>query len=211
VTSLVLIPAIRQVTALPIIATGGFGTGGGLLAALALGADAIAMGTRFAASRESPVHGNTKQLIVEKTVEDTIYNANFDGMPCRVMKTPAAEKAMAKPLSLPRVAWKAWLLAREMNHSLLSILRDALRQGFMETLRLAYFGAATRQIRVAILDGDHKKGVQLIGQVQGLVQDIPTVADLVERVMSEAQQAAASVQQQMAANTPVRDKVMGEN
>jgi enoyl-[acyl-carrier protein] reductase II len=211
VTSLVLIPAIRQVTSLPIIATGGFGTGGGLIAALALGADAIAMGTRFAASQDSPVHRTTKQMIMEKTVEDTIYNANFDGMPCRVMKTPAAEKAMAKPLSLPRVAWKALALAREMNRSLLGILRDALRQGFVETLKLAYFGAATRQIRGAILDGDHKKGVQLIGQVQGLVQDIPTVAELVERVMNEAGQALNNVQEQVAASTPARGKVMGEN
>lgn len=81
VTSLVLVPAIRQVTSLPIIATGGFGTGSGLIAALALGADAIAMGTRFATSKESPVHENTKRMIIEKTESDTLYSANFDGMP----------------------------------------------------------------------------------------------------------------------------------
>lgn len=212
VTSLVLIPAIRQVTNLPIIATGGFGTGGGLVAALALGADAIAMGTRFASSRESPVHANTKQLIVEKTVEDTIYNANFDGMPCRVMKTPTAEKATAKPLSLPRAGWKALREAREMKRSLFSMLREAFSQGFIQALKLAYFGAATRQIRLAILEGDHKKGVQLIGQVQGLVQDIPSVAELVERVMTEAQQALNQVQQQAEAGSPVRSsRAMGEN
>jgi enoyl-[acyl-carrier protein] reductase II len=170
------------------------------------------MGTRFASSRESPVHANTKQLIVEKTVEDTIYNANFDGMPCRVMKTPTAEKATAKPLSLPRAGWKALQEAREMKRSLFSMLREAFSQGFIQALKLAYFGAATRQIRLAILDGDHKKGVQLIGQVQGLVQDIPSVAELVERVMTEAQQALSQVQQQAEAASPVRSsRVIGEN
>ncbi|MBP7582254.1 MAG: nitronate monooxygenase, partial [Vogesella sp.] len=56
VTSLVLIPAIRKVSSLPIIAAGGFGTGSGLIAALALGADGIAMGSSLAMTRESPVH-----------------------------------------------------------------------------------------------------------------------------------------------------------
>jgi enoyl-[acyl-carrier protein] reductase II len=218
VTSLVLIPAIRQVTGLPIIATGGFGTGGGLVAALALGADAIAMGTRFASSAESCVHATTKQMIVEKTVEDTLYSANFDGMPCRVMKTPTAEKAMARPLSLPRAIVKSLLAARELGRPLLGIVRDVLKQGLVETLKLTYFGAATLQIRHAIFDGDHKKGVQLIGQVQGLVQDIPTVAQLVERVMHEADTAMNSIQQQAGAepqpqpqSQPVLGKAVGES
>jgi len=93
VTSLVLVPAIRQVTKLPIIAAGGFGTGGGVVAALALGADGVAMGTRWAASKESPVHANTKELIVKKEVEDTIYSKNFDSIPCRVMTTPNSKKS----------------------------------------------------------------------------------------------------------------------
>lgn len=211
VTSLVLVPAIRQATKLPIIATGGFGTGGGLVAALALGADAIAMGTRFAGSKESPVHQNTKQLMVEKTVEDTIYNANFDGMPCRVMKTPAAQKATAKPLSLWRAVWKSLQAAREMNRPLLALMRDALSQGFMQTLKLAYFGAATTQLRKAIIDGDHENGVQLIGQVQGLVQDIPPVAELMQRVLQEAEQAMAALNQQHHVSGLVRPRAVGES
>lgn len=186
VTSLVLIPAIRQVTQLPIIATGGFATGAGLVAALALGADAIAMGTRFAASQESPVHPDTRALVVSKTEDETIYNANFDGMPCRVMKTPTAIKATAKPLSVPRAAWRALLAAHEMHTPFVQIVRDVLRQGLVTTLKLMYFGAATRQIRYAIDHGDHQKGVQLIGQAQGLVQDVPTVEELIQRVITEA-------------------------
>lgn len=71
----------------------------GLLAALSLGADAIAMGSRFAVSRESPLHDRVKQAVVGKTEADTIYSKNIDGLWARVMKTPAATKA-AK-----RVSW----------------------------------------------------------------------------------------------------------
>lgn len=197
VTSLVLIPAIRQITTLPIIATGGFGTGGGLLAALALGADAVAMGTRFAASQESPVHATTKKMITEKSVSDTIYSANFDSMGCRIMKTPTAEAAAARPLSLPRVLVKALKAARETGQPLTELLRTVLKQGFLPALKLAYFGAATLQIRKAIMEGDHTDGVQLIGQVQGLVKDVPAVADIMQRVMLEADAALSAVQSQV--------------
>lgn len=193
VTSLVLVPAIRQVTQLPIIATGGFGTGGGLVAALALGADAVAMGTRFATSRESPVHADTKKLIVEKTESETLYSANFDGMPCRVMKTPVAEKRMAKPLTLWRALFRALAAARESGRPLSGLLKEAMQHGLVNALKLAYFGAATSEIRHAIIDGDHVKGVQLIGQAQGLIHDVPDVRTIIHRVLAEADTALADV------------------
>jgi enoyl-[acyl-carrier protein] reductase II len=207
VTSLVLVPAIRQVSNLPIIATGGFGTGGGLIAALALGADAVAMGTRFATSKESPVHANTKKLIVEKSVSETIYSANFDSMPCRVMKTPTAEKRMAKPLTLWRVLFKALGAARETGRPLLALLREVFSKGFIETLKLAYFGAATTEIRKATVEGDHRKGIQLIGQVQGLVHDVPAVLEIIQRIMSEADTALDHVNGQcdVQENIPVKN------
>ncbi len=202
ITSLVLVPAIRQVTQLPIIATGGFGNGGGLIAALALGADAVAMGTRFAVSRESPVHARTKDLIISKTAGETIYNANFDSMPCRVMKTPVSEKRMARPLTLWRALWRALGAARESGRPLFGLIREVLHNGFVQTLKLAYFGAATAEIRRAIIDGDHDRGIQLIGQVQGLVHDAPAVADIMQRVLDEAAEALAQVNVQQAAPVP---------
>lgn len=202
ITSLVLVPAIRQVTQLPIIATGGFGNGGGLIAALALGADAVAMGTRFAASRESPVHARTKDLIVSKTAGETIYNANFDSMPCRVMKTPVSEQRMARPLTLWRALWRALGAARESGRPLFGLIREVLHNGFVQTLKLAYFGAATDEIRRAIIDGDHDRGIQLIGQVQGLVHDLPAVADIMQRVLDEAGEALVQVNAQQVAPAP---------
>lgn len=196
VTSLVLVPAIRQVTNLPIIAAGGFGTGGGLVAALALGADGVAMGTRWAASKESPVHANTKELIVKKEVEDTIYSKNFDSIACRVMTTPNSRKIMSRKFNPVRAMWRACLAAREMNKPLLGILKDVFKMGLEQALTVSFYGAAVLQIRKATLEGNHEQGVQLIGQVQGLVNDVPTVEELTQRVMHEVREALVGLNAQ---------------
>lgn len=193
VTSLVLIPAIRQVTQLPIIAAGGFGTGAGVVAAFALGADGVAMGTRWAATRESPVHATTKEVIVHKQVEETIYSANFDSMPCRVMATPHAKNVTRKKLNPVRAVWRALQAARENKRPLLGILKDVFKMGFADALKVTFFGAAVLQIKRATIEGDLNRGVQLIGQVQGLVHDVPTVAELTQRVMQEVDQAMAAL------------------
>lgn len=186
VTSLVLIPAIRKVSSLPIIAAGGFGTGPGLVAALALGADAIAMGSRLALTRESPVHRTTKEMIRQRGVGDTIYSRNFDGLWCRVMDTPTARKLTRKPLSLLTAGWRALGMARRMKLPLGKTVLGGMLTQPQNLRQLAQFGAATESIRLAIEDGDHQRGVQLIGQVQGLLDDIPTVSELFQRLLSEA-------------------------
>ena len=187
ITSLVLIPAIREITQLPIVAAGGFSSGASLVSALALGADAVAMGTRWAATQESPVHKKTKDLLMTKQVEDTIYNANFDSIPCRVMTTPTSKKVMAKPFNPLSALLRAIKAASDMNKPLLGMVKDVLRMGIKDALTVAFFGAAVLQIRRATIEGDHQRGVQLIGQVQGLVHDVPTVAELTQRIMNEAQ------------------------
>ncbi|WP_374356976.1 NAD(P)H-dependent flavin oxidoreductase, partial [Chitinimonas sp.] len=186
VTSLALIPAIRDKVGLPIIAAGGFADGRGLIAALALGADAVAMGTRLAASRESPVHANTKGMIVSKGVDETLYNARFDGIPCRMMDTPTARRKSRRALTLLEAIPRALLAGRRIGMPFYQILAGALAQP-AAIKQLAQFGAATESIRLAIEDGDHQRGVQLIGQAQGLVRDVPAVADLLARVLAEAE------------------------
>ena len=187
VTSLVLVPAVRDMTDLPIIAAGGFVDGRGLMAALALGADAVAMGTRFATSRESGVHAGTKRMIIGKTAEETIYSSNFDTFPCRVMRTPGGEKFTARRLSPPVAIARSLQAASELKTPLSRLARDAMRQGLTGAVKVAYFGAATLAMRKAIHEGDHVGGVQLIGQSQGLVHDEPTVAEIIERTIGQAQ------------------------
>jgi enoyl-[acyl-carrier protein] reductase II len=193
VSSMVLIPAVRDMCDLPIIAAGGFADGRGLVAALALGADAIAMGTRFASSIESPVHAATKQLIIDKPAEDTIYSSNFDTFPCRVMRTPGGQRFTARKLSPPVAISRSLAAARELNTPLMDLARDAMGQGLTGAVKVAYFGAATLAMRKAIHEADHVAGVQLIGQSQGLVHDVASVAEIVQRVMDQARSVAGAV------------------
>ncbi len=186
VTSMVLIPAVRDMTDKPLIAAGGVADGRGLVAALALGADAVAMGTRFASSAESPVHADTKRLIVSKEAEETIYSPNFDTWPCRVMKTPGGQRYTAHRLSPPVAISRSLKAARELNTPLHHLAREALQQGVVGAVKVAYFGAATLAMRKAIHEANHDDGVQLIGQSQGLVRDVVPVAEIVARVMREA-------------------------
>jgi enoyl-[acyl-carrier protein] reductase II len=195
VTSLVLLPVVRDMTELPIIAAGGFADGRGLVAALALGADAVAMGTRFATSFESSVHAATKQLIVDKPAEDTIYSSNFDTFPCRVMRTPGGEKYTARRLGPLLVIARSLQAAREMNTPLWQLAREALRQGPLAAIKITYFGAATLAMRKAIHQADHDEGVQLIGQSQGLVHEVLTVAEIIDRVMRQAADIKVRLQQ----------------
>jgi len=192
VTSLTLIPAIRDAVTLPIIAAGGFADGRGLIAALALGADGVAMGTRLAATRESPVHGATKSMIVDMPVEATLYNDRFDGIPCRMMDTPTARKRSRRALTLIEAVPHALAAARKMGMPVTRVLAGALANpGAIK--QLAQFGAASEAIRLAIQEGDHARGVQLIGQAQGLVHDLPSVAELFARVMQEAGEVRAAL------------------
>lgn len=199
VSSMVLVPIVRQMCAqqgrdLPIIAAGGFADGRGLVAALALGADAVAMGTRFASSIESPVHERTKQMIVSKQAEETIYSPNFDSYPCRVMHTPGGRRYTRRRLSPPVAITRALKAAREMQRPLGALGRDVLRLGPLEAVKVAYFGAATLAMRKAIHEGNLDEGVQLIGQSQGLVHDVASVEQIVQRVLAEADEVRAQLQ-----------------
>ena len=99
VTSLVLIPHLAENLKIPVIAAGGFADGRGIAAALALGAEGVAMGTRLMTTKESPLHENFKKMTMEKEVYDTLFSKRFDGILCRVMKTDAAKKAIKRGLS----------------------------------------------------------------------------------------------------------------
>jgi len=193
VTTLVLVPAIRRVTKLPIIAAGGLADGASLPAILALGGDAVAMGTRWAMTVESPMHENTRQVVLKKSVHDTIYTSNFDGMPCRIMKTPTGQAVSKKPLTPWRACWEALKAMRAQRRPWSELFSTIRQEGLLAAIKLAYFGAAIERIRVAILDGDQTRGVQLIGQAQGLINDVPNCAQLMQRLLEEATQAHQQV------------------
>lgn len=186
VTSLVLVPAISQAVNIPVIATGGFADGRGLLAAFSLGAEAVAMGSRLATSAESPLHQNMKDAVVDKSEQDTIYSKNFDGIYARVMNTPEGIRATKKPMNFFVASIEAMKAAAIVKQPVWKIMLGML--AMMDKIKLlAYFGAAVPRLRAATVDGDYKKGVQFIGQTQGLIHDQPSVQEIFDSIRLQAQ------------------------
>lgn len=186
VTSLVLVPSIASKVSIPIIATGGFADGRGLLAALSLGADGIAMGSRLATSAESPLHSTTKQAVIERSEQDTIYSKNFDGIHARVMRTPKSIKETRKPMNFFVASWQAARVAHKVGQPIWRVLLGLLARMHQVKL-LAYFGASVPMIQAATVDGNLQQGVQFIGQTQGLIADVAPVKTIIERTVNEAQ------------------------
>jgi enoyl-[acyl-carrier protein] reductase II len=186
VTSLVLVPAIAQAVNIPVIATGGFADARGLMAAFSLGADGIAMGSRLATSSDSPLHQNMKDAVVKKSVEETIYSKNFDGIHARIMRTPEAIKATKKPMNFFVASIEAMKAAAMVKQPLWKIMLGMIAKVDKVKL-LAYFGAAVPRLKAATVDGDYEKGVQFIGQTQGLINDQPSVQQIFDTIRHDAQ------------------------
>lgn len=184
VTSLVLVPAIVDAVQIPVIACGGFADQRGVLAAFALGADAVAMGSRFATVTESPLHANIKQNVISKDQHDTIYSPHFDGLPARYMKTPLAEKLTKKPMNFFLTAWQAMFAAISLKVPIWKVLAGLLVEPQKIRL-LANFGAATPKLKAATEQGDLERGMQFIGQSQGLIHDVCSADEMMQRLVKD--------------------------
>jgi len=193
VTSLVLVPHLAENLKIPVIAAGGFADGRGLAAALALGAEGIAMGTRLMTTKESPLHDNYKKMTMEKEVYDTLFSKRFDGILCRVMKTDGAKRAMKRGLNLPAAFFNSQEIARQIGVPYFKLFIGVLLSGWSNARQLAFMANAFKAIKLATEDGDIQKGVLPVGQNQGLIHDEPTVAELFARMVVEAQKAQAKV------------------
>jgi len=192
-TTFCLIPSIASAVSIPIIAAGGIADGRGLAAALALGADGAAMGTRLMTTQESPLHQNYKNLSIEKGINDTVYSTRFDGLGCRVLDTRAARKAIREGLNLKKMLEaipNSRDIARQLHLPYFKLFIGVLASGLKNAMQLAYMANAFKAIRVATESGDMTEGVLPVGQVTGLIQDNPTVAEAIERVVREAEEIA---------------------
>jgi nitronate monooxygenase len=155
IPGLVLIPLAADRLRVPILASGGFADGRGLVAALALGADGINMGTRFCATKEAPIHDGIKQAIVANDERATELIFRSLRNTARVAKNRISEMVIAKE-----------------------------REGCVfEDVRHLVAGARGRE---GLETGDPDHGIWTTGLVQGLIHDIPSVADLIERIINDA-------------------------
>ena len=156
VPGLVLIPAAADQVDIPMIASGGFGDGRGLAAAICLGADGINMGTRFCATVEAPIHPRVKQLLVENDERATHVIFKSLRNTARVGKNSVSDRVV-EILKRPDAKFE------DVAH----LVSGALGKVVLET-------------------GDTDAGLVWAGQVQGLIHDIPTVAELIARIVREA-------------------------
>ena len=196
-TSLILIPLVASAVKIPLLAAGGFFDGRGLAAALVLGADAISMGSRFTITKESITHENTKQLILKASEMDTLYSDRFDGMPSRVLKTKGAEVLVRKK-GFPLIGGLAGVLhvKRMLNLSWLDLIRSAVmmrksEMGLNIFQQLRFAGGSVAQEK-AIYDGDNEVGIMCAGQCIGGIEDIPSVAEVLKRIVTEAEKVLES-------------------
>ncbi|MDD1721792.1 MAG: nitronate monooxygenase [Euryarchaeota archaeon] len=185
-TTFILVPTLVDALRIPVIAAGGIGDGRGLAAALVLGADGVAMGSRFMSTKESPLHETYKRLSIEKKATDTLFSARFDGLPCRILKTDAAERAIKRGFDLPASFFNSREIARQVNVPYRKLFFNVMVKGWKNAKQLAFLANAYKAFRIAIEEGDLKGGVLPIGQVTGLINDEPTVDELIERIVADA-------------------------
>jgi enoyl-[acyl-carrier protein] reductase II len=188
VTSLVLVPSLVDSVKIPVIAAGGFADGRGLAAALALGAEGIAMGTRFMTAQESPLHANFKRLSLEKGVADTVTSARIDGIPCRVMKTKGAEKAERRGLDLVAAFFNSREIAAQLRIPYIKLCLAVMASGWKNARQMAFLANGFKAFHLATENGDVEKGILPVGQAMGLLRDEPTVKEVIERIAAEAKQ-----------------------
>jgi NAD(P)H-dependent flavin oxidoreductase YrpB (nitropropane dioxygenase family) len=191
-TSLLLPQVVDAVGhAIPVLGAGGFHDGRGLVAALAWGADGVAMGTRFLLTAESRVPDATKARYLAATVTDTVVTTALDGAPQRVIRTGTVDRLERSSLvtRLPR-ALRAALEFRKVTGT---PLRDLVREGLamrrnqdLTWSQLAMAANAPMLIKAALVDGRDEVGVLPTGQVTGVVDELPTVAALLDRIAAEA-------------------------
>jgi nitronate monooxygenase len=158
VTTLILVPLVRDAVCVPIIASGGFADGRGLVAALALGADGMNMGTRFVATREAPVHANLKEALIRHNETDTRLIMRSLRNTERVLRNQAAEKVLEV---------------------------ESRGNTRIEDLIPYVSGLVGKEM---LEDGDVEKGTMAAGQCIGLIRDIPTCRELLDRIMAEAEE-----------------------
>lgn len=196
-TSMVLIPIVASTVKVPIIAAGGFYDGRGLAAALALGAHGISMGTRFMLVKESPVHDNFKRLCLEATEQDTLYDNVFDGMDGRVLKTKAAVKMTQRGFPIIEAFKGALLVKKLLNLSYGKFIASAFAMMTAEEGHplwvLARQAVGNMRHLKAIQQGDTEEGILFAGQCCGGISDVPTVQEVVDRVILEAEEAIAKL------------------
>jgi NAD(P)H-dependent flavin oxidoreductase YrpB (nitropropane dioxygenase family) len=174
-----------------VIGAGGFSTGRGLVAALAYGAAGIAMGTRFLLSRESTVPDEVKKIYLGTAVTGTVVTTRVDGAPQRVIRTDVVDhlEGAGRVAALPRALRNALAFRRQTRTSLRALLTEgrAMKEGNeLSWAQVVMAANAPMMTKAALVDGRIDVGVLPTGQVVGVIDELPTVAEIIGAIVTEA-------------------------
>jgi NAD(P)H-dependent flavin oxidoreductase YrpB (nitropropane dioxygenase family) len=196
-TSLLLPQVVDAVGGqVPVVAAGGYYDGRGLVAALAYGASGVAMGTRFLLTSDSPVPDAVKRHYLTKSVGDTVVTKQVDGVPHRVLRSDLVDAL--ESASAARRLGGAVLNAARFRKDAGQTWRAMLREGaaMRKTQELSWSqvlmaGNTPMLLRAAMVEGRVDLGVMASGQVVGMIDDLPSCAELIDRIVAEAEQTLA--------------------
>ncbi|MEZ5310524.1 MAG: nitronate monooxygenase [Microthrixaceae bacterium] len=191
-----LLPQVVDAAAgsgLVVLGAGGFCDGRGLVAAMAYGADGIAMGTRFLLTAESQVPDNVTDIYLKTPLTGTVVTSAIDGAPQRVIRTAMIDSLEKSPgpFRFPRAAGNAVKFARQAGVSLSDLAKAGLQMRKDQELswsQMALAANAPMMTKAAMVDGDPEVGILPTGQVVGAIGDLPPVAELIESIMVGAAQ-----------------------
>jgi len=177
---------------IPVLGAGGFSSGRSLVAALAFGAQGVAMGTRFLLTQESTVPDTIKQAYLNTPVTGTVVSTAVDGHPQRVIRTPFIERLeRAGPLGRTLTAIRHALAFKTLtNASLWGLIVEGWAMRQREKLswpQVLMAANAPLYTRGTLVDGVLDAGVLPTGQIVGTIEGLPTVAELLQSIVTEAE------------------------
>ncbi|GAA2468167.1 nitronate monooxygenase [Streptomyces mauvecolor] len=198
VATTVLLPQVVDAVGIPVIAAGGFHDGRGLVAALAYGAAGVAMGTRFLLTSDSTVPDAVKAKYLEATVKDITVTTAVDGLPHRMLRTElvASLEGAGRLGALARAVRRAAGFRKISGLTWPQLVRDglAMKHGKDLTWSQVLLAANTPMLlRASMVEGRTDLGVMASGQVAGLIEDLPSCEELINRVLTEAAHVLATL------------------
>ena len=198
VATTVLLPQVLDAVGVPVAAAGGFADGRGLAAALAYGADGVAMGSRFMMTSDSPVPVAVKVAYTRAHTNDIVVTDKVDGVPQRLIRNAmlarierggllaAWRRGLTAALAMKRATGASW-------GSLLATARAMTTHGVKTLPEAMLAAAAPMLLQKAVVEGDASGGLMATGQVAGRLEDLPSCADLLARIEADARQRIAGL------------------
>ena len=194
VPTTLLLPSVLDAVDIPVVAAGGFFDGRGLAAALAYGAAGVGMGTRFLLTSDSTVPDAVKQRYLSAGLTDTVVTAKVDGMPHRMLRTDLVESVeesstlkrlgptVRRTLAFKRMSGMSW---RELAAD-----GRAMKHGSDRSWAQMVLAANTpMMLKAGLVEGNPDAGVLASGQVVGLIDDLPSCEELIDRIVTQAAEA----------------------